>query len=284
MCNLNVKEIEVKLKQPFERKDVEFRIAKVNKKTRKAYVVAYISSRAAMDRLDAVFGQDGWFDEYEVLKNGVSCRLSVKFNGEFITKQDAAPFTNIEALKGAFSDALKRVAVKFGIGRYLYKLPDSYVTIKEKKPTNTTNKIHCYHSEDLSGYWEEPDLPDWALTSSKGNSSKGAVGESTGKGKTVDNNIPHVKLLKQLDDLFENGVIPKKKCDECRQKINDPATGPGLIRYFEKQFGLLSRLNSLTKLNKFSQEEKNYYYNKIISSKMKGLSVLENELKKLEAA
>ena len=96
MCTLNVKEIEAKLKQPFERKDVEFRIAKVNKKTRKAYVVAYISSRAAMDRLDAVFGQDGWYDEYEVLKNGVSCRLSVKFNGEFITKQDAAPFTNIE--------------------------------------------------------------------------------------------------------------------------------------------------------------------------------------------
>ncbi len=72
-----------------------------------------------MDRLDEVFGCEKWSDEYQVLEIGVTCKLSVKLNGEFITKEDAAPFTSIEALKGSFSDALKRAAVKFGIGRYL---------------------------------------------------------------------------------------------------------------------------------------------------------------------
>ena len=271
MCNSAVKNIEQKLKQPFARKDVEFRIAKVNKKTRKAYVLAYISSRAAMDRLDAVLGQDSWFDEYEVLAQGVTCRLSIALNGKFITKQDAASFTNIEALKGAFSDALKRAAVKFGIGRYLYHLPDYHVLIKTQKPVNSKNKIHCYYSEEFSGFWVEPDLPDWALP------------EQEVKQQT-EITLLQAQLQDQLKELFETGAITAKKRDEYFKKISDATIPIGLLRYFEKQFDLISKLYSLTKDKKISSEQKSEFYRKIMSSRMKGLSEVESSFSKLEAA
>src|SRR5262249_14174357 len=38
-----------------------------------------------------------------------------------------------DRLKAAFSDALKRAAVKFGIGRYLYRLPSQWVDYDDKK-------------------------------------------------------------------------------------------------------------------------------------------------------
>jgi hypothetical protein len=53
----------------------------------------------------------------------VLCRLTVLG----ITKEDVGEG---EDLKSAFSDAFKRVAVKFGVGRYLYELPKKWVPLK----------------------------------------------------------------------------------------------------------------------------------------------------------
>jgi len=279
-----VNEIEKKLKEPFQRSDIGFRIVKVNKNNRKALALAYITSRAVMDRLDEVFGCEKWSDEYQVLEIGVTCKLSVKLNGEFITKEDAAPFTSIEALKGSFSDALKRAAVKFGIGRYLYSLPDIYVELLENKPEDEIGRIHLYHSNELSGWWVEPSLPGWALISKDKVPVPGKQKKILKQNKTVQPEIPHVKLLRQLDNLLQCGVVPKQKFDECRQKIVAPDTVPGLFRYFEKQFNLLEVLHVLSGRNVMSDEKKLKIYKKIMTSKLSGFTLIENELKALEAA
>ena len=39
---------------------------------------------------------------------------------EWVWRTDGAPTTDIEALKGGISGAIKRVAVQFGMGAYLY--------------------------------------------------------------------------------------------------------------------------------------------------------------------
>jgi hypothetical protein len=61
----------------------------------------------------------------------VVCRLRLKIGGEWITKVDVGGPSEQpdggDRLKAAFSDALKRAAVKFGIGRYLYRLPQQWV-------------------------------------------------------------------------------------------------------------------------------------------------------------
>jgi hypothetical protein len=90
--------------------------------------MAYVDARVIQDRLDDVLGVEGWQDEYETLADGsVVCRLRLKLDEAWITKMDVGSPSEQpdggDRLKAAFSDALKRAAVKFGVGRYLYRLP-----------------------------------------------------------------------------------------------------------------------------------------------------------------
>src|SRR5437867_3501199 len=114
-----------KLAEPFDTYDVQF-LAKVVKGSR-ALAIAYIDARAVMDRLDAVVGVQNWKDDYTVLPdNSVLCQLSVRFGRTWLTKVDVGSPSEQpdggDRMKAAVSDALKRAAVKFGIGRYLYSL------------------------------------------------------------------------------------------------------------------------------------------------------------------
>jgi hypothetical protein len=76
----------------------------------------YIDARTVMDRLDETVGPDNWSDNYRELDGRIICELTVLG----VTKMDGAEDSKIEAKKGGLSDAFKRAAVKFGIGRYLY--------------------------------------------------------------------------------------------------------------------------------------------------------------------
>lgn len=87
-------------------------------------MLPYITARTVMDRLDQVVGPENWWDHFQVLNRGVLCALTIRLpNGELLTKEDAGAPAGMEDEgdneKSAFSDALKRAAVKFGIGRYL---------------------------------------------------------------------------------------------------------------------------------------------------------------------
>jgi hypothetical protein len=110
----------------------------------RALPVPYISARHVMDRLDEVVGPSAWQDEFFVLASGdVTCRLSVRLGAEWVTKQDVGSQSEQpddgDKMKAGFSDALKRSAVKFGIGRYLYTgrpLPWADFDPKTKKFVN----------------------------------------------------------------------------------------------------------------------------------------------------
>jgi hypothetical protein len=105
-----------------------------------------------MDRLDAVVGVHNWQDRYQLLPdNAVQCRLRVRIHGEWVAKADVGSPSDQpdggDRLKAAFSDALKRAAVKFGIGRYLYGLPPTWTDYDPTKRQFTS----------------VPRLPEWAL-------------------------------------------------------------------------------------------------------------------------
>ena len=118
------------LAMPFEPNEIKFK-PKVVKENR-ALAMAYIDARLIQDRLDGVLGVENWQDTYETLADGsVICRLKLKLGTRWITKTDVGSQSEQpdsgDRLKAAFSDALKRAAVKFGIGRYLYRLPAQWV-------------------------------------------------------------------------------------------------------------------------------------------------------------
>jgi hypothetical protein len=126
----DVKAITKALSEPFDPAMVKFKPQVIS--GNRAMALAYVDARVIQDRLDEVLGVEGWQDDYEVLPDGsVICRLRLKLGRKWITKVDVGGPSEQpdggDRMKAAFSDALKRAAVKFGIGRYLYRLPNQWV-------------------------------------------------------------------------------------------------------------------------------------------------------------
>lgn len=105
----------VRLKAPFPADKLSWRVGQKNKDKTKAMMLVYIDSRDVQDRLDEVCGMD-WSDSYTEVKGRLVCSITI--NG--VTRTDGAGDTDFEAEKGGLSDAFKRAAVKWGVGRYLY--------------------------------------------------------------------------------------------------------------------------------------------------------------------
>lgn len=109
------------LTQPIQPNEIEWRVQST--KDGKMTVVPYITNRCVMNRFDAAFGWDGWQSEFREITNGFICRLFIKVGTEWISREDGASKTGIEPEKGGMSDAMKRCAVQFGLGRGLYDYP-----------------------------------------------------------------------------------------------------------------------------------------------------------------
>ena len=67
---------------------------------------------------------------------------------EWITKTGAAGATQVEGEKGGSSDAFKRAAVLFGVGRYLYDLENIWVALE---PAGNSYKIKESEYSKLRG-------------------------------------------------------------------------------------------------------------------------------------
>lgn len=159
-----------KLAAPFSPVDIEWRIAQAGEKKDGTYwakVLAYVTNRAIMNRLDEVLTPVAWKNEFVAgPQGGVVCGLSLKIEQEWITKWDGADNTDIESVKGGLSDAMKRAAVQWGIGRYLYNLDEGWAEIYEKATVGAryaSCKIKLDGREKyIHFYWKPPELPGWA--------------------------------------------------------------------------------------------------------------------------
>lgn len=150
--NLTSEQLSKQLSEPFSLATVKFRAGATNKEQNndvvtKALALAYLEARDIQDRLDEVVGLLNWVDSYKVIREGqwgveVECTLTI----HGVSKTDVGIGGDAKA---AYSDALKRAAVKFGIGRYLYKLPKKWVDAKQ---IGRNVKL-----------LETPNFPYWAL-------------------------------------------------------------------------------------------------------------------------
>lgn len=126
-------DIFTRLAEPFDPAVISWRPGQTTKDKSKAKALAYLDARDVMRRLDDVVGAANWQDRYEFHGPRTVCYLSIRVDGEWITKADGAGDSDVEAEKGAISDALKRAAVKWGVGRYLYDIDSPWVKITEWK-------------------------------------------------------------------------------------------------------------------------------------------------------
>lgn len=149
-----------RLRAPFPAEDVEWRLQQAGEKNGKIWgkALAYITNRAIMDRLDAVVGADRWQNVFtEGPGGGILCGISIRLGDEWVTKWDGAENTDVEPVKGGLSNAMKRAAVQWGIGRYLYKLEEGWAVVSD------SGKLAGKTREGTWFRWDPPALPDWAL-------------------------------------------------------------------------------------------------------------------------
>lgn len=119
-----------RLASPFSPDAISWRVGSTNSEKTQGLALAYLDARDVMDRLDIVCGPAGWANSYSHANGKTVCDIAVLCDGVWISKADGAGDSDIEAEKGALSDAFKRAAVRWGIGRYLYGLKSPWVEIE----------------------------------------------------------------------------------------------------------------------------------------------------------
>ena len=136
------------LKNPFPVDQIKWRLGATNQEKTKGIALAYIDSRDVQKRLDDVLGISNWRDYLDRVDGGFVSGIEIRIGDEWIRRSDAAGDTRVEPLKGGASDSFKRAAAKWGVGRYLYYMPNIWVEIKP------VGKIYAIK--------EKPNIPKWA--------------------------------------------------------------------------------------------------------------------------
>jgi hypothetical protein len=157
-------EIKKQLAAPFHSYYVGWKAQATNRDKTRALAVAYIDARTVMDRLDHVVGPGNWSDTYRLVSAGdgefaIECTLALfgVSKSDIGTADEDDDGSQASLSKSAYSDALKRAAVKWGIGRYLYRLPKVWVGYDAARKQLT----------------EMPELPAWALPEAERDSGPG---------------------------------------------------------------------------------------------------------------
>lgn len=156
--SMNLEEIINRLKEPFPFKEMECKVQATNNDKTKGLAVFYIDSRAIQNRLDEIVGPFNWRNEYMLWQDKAQiCGISIydETRQMWITKYDGAENTDYEPIKGGLSDSLKRAAVMWGLGRYLYDIDGLWVEIEQKGKSfyiknNEKQKLQDYYNKFIN--------------------------------------------------------------------------------------------------------------------------------------
>lgn len=194
------------LKAPFPAKDIFWRVDKVSEDRTTARVVPYIQARAVQERLDDIVGPGNWRNSFEdvVLTNrhvAARCRIGIRIEGEWVDKEDGAHVeanvggaTAELAVKGAYSDAFKRAAVLWSIGRYLYAFKAPIVELDEHGRLKEVPKLPLHM------------LPDGDTTESVVVATPVSVTESSSHATAVREEATHPQERSEASNTSEPAV------------------------------------------------------------------------------
>lgn len=137
MWQRSARELQEALSAPFHNADIEWRVTAINHEKTNGLAVPYVTNRAIQTRLDDTVGIDGWHNDFVPWKGDRAqlCGISIYLPElkDWLTKWDGSDDTDIECVKGGLSDSMKRAAVEWGIGRYLYGMtPPLWVSIEQR--------------------------------------------------------------------------------------------------------------------------------------------------------
>lgn len=239
------------LAAPFPSNEIEWRVAQAGKGKKGVWakVLAYVTNRAIMQRLDDVVGPPSWANRFaEAPGGGILCGIEILVDGAWVCKWDGAAQTEIEAVKGGLSGAMKRAAVQWGIGRYLYDLEEGWANVHDK------GMYYGRLPQKAGGdsfHWDPPALPNWALPGGKPGPSNRAAPQPADEGFTNEDfglppeGVPpreEEKPPSDVDELFQQ-CVDRLKAAKSREEIDNighdakplPDDKKKKLRYFYAQ-------------------------------------------------
>ena len=145
--NVDFTQILEALQEPFPSSYVEWKPQTVSKDGKRALAAAYVDARRYQERLDLVCPD--WLSRIELLANGQVAKVAITIEG--VTREDVGEASSEEAntVTTAVAQAFKRACAAFGLGRYLYFLPQQW----------------CDYDPEKRRIVNPPQLPEWALPS-----------------------------------------------------------------------------------------------------------------------
>jgi len=128
-----------------------------------ATCVAYIDARDVQDLLDEVVGAENWQCRYSEHKGNLFCEIGIDIskdgiNQKWVWKSDCGTESMVEKQKGEASDAFKRAAVMWGIGRFLYSKTIIKLPVKENGKDFKGNPKYTPFSETTGKFVQSADL------------------------------------------------------------------------------------------------------------------------------
>jgi hypothetical protein len=120
-------------------------------KNGKAICVPYIDARSVHERLDEVLTPANWQNNYQ--QETGTATIGILIDGDWVFKSDVGTDTKVEAIKGKASDAFKRAAVVWGIGRDLYSMGTRVLNADSSGKFAVTDKgTVLYTGDQLTAY------------------------------------------------------------------------------------------------------------------------------------
>jgi hypothetical protein len=111
-------------------REIKVRVDKIQDNS--CTLVLYKTARCDAIILDETVGNTNWQSHQESIKNSLFTTISIKHNGEWISKSDCGDtYSNFERKKSESSDAFKRAGFLWGIGRELYTTPDIEIPLEK---------------------------------------------------------------------------------------------------------------------------------------------------------
>ena len=186
------------------------------KNGKSAQCLAYLDARDVMDLLDNTCGKAGWKSEFFVLQDRLYGMISIevehKHQGSiWVSKSDVGTESNTEREKGNASDAFKRAAVHWGIGRFLYRMDRVWVNVNDSKQL-----------VDDSGkrIWDLSDHCNRVLA------KKYPKKYSYIKGIFKIEGLPSINMFKDGEPTTEDDVIADAAQEVSEEKVETPAPPP----------------------------------------------------------
>lgn len=222
-------------------------------------LLLYQDARCAMNILDETVGQFGWQKQYQNINGNIYCGIGIHNDTEWVWKWDAGAFTAKEEdmqSKADASDATKRAAVCWGIGRELYNTPKIKVLCPDSYYFN--DRMNMSFTVDRIEWDENDNLKELVVVDKWNHTVYDFAHGGTSLFNAQDNTGMRVPPAPQVESI-DNKTTLINFCKSKKAEIGESEQLNKFFRYYEGKCAEWQRykVNWEDKWNKWNQPKSN---------------------------